>query len=52
MEGLERHVPHDLEPTNLGALALRQIIDELFAENDRQVARICNEGMDDGTTSD
>ena len=47
MERQEACIPHDLEPTNLGALALRHIIDELFAESDRQVARICNEHMGD-----
>lgn len=47
MEGLERHVPHDLEPTSLGALALQKFIDELFAQSDREVARIFNEHMGD-----
>ncbi len=47
MEGLKRHVPHDLEPTSLGALALQKFIDELFAESDREVARIFNEHMGD-----
>lgn len=47
MERLESHLPHDLEPTSLGALALQKVIDELFAESDRQVARIFNEHMGD-----
>lgn len=45
MERSELCIPHDLEPRNLGALALRHVIDELFAESDREVARIFNEHM-------
>jgi len=40
------HLSHDVEPTP-DVIELRQQLDELFAESDRQVARICNEHMGD-----
>lgn len=45
MEGVE-HLPHDADPTTPDRLALRQIVDELFAESDRQVARILFQYME------
>lgn len=39
MEGVE-HLPHDADPTTPDVIERRRIIDGLFAESDRQIARI------------
>lgn len=53
MEGFERHLTHDLEP-NQSRLELQKLIDEMFAEHDRQVFLILAKYLrqDDGTTSE
>lgn len=40
MEGFERHLPHDLEPSTPTQLELQRQLDEMFAEHDRQVVLI------------
>lgn len=39
--------PHDLDTQGLGALALREIIDEIFATSDAEVFRILTKHMED-----
>lgn len=48
MEGLERHLPHDLEPTDVGRLALRAWIDATIAETDRGVFYWLNKIIEQG----
>lgn len=42
MEALERHLPHDLEPRDLGYIALRNLIDVMFETSDDEVREILN----------
>ncbi len=44
--------PHDLENPGLGALALRAIIDEIFATSDAEVFRILTKHMEDEDARD
>lgn len=50
----ERHLSHDMEPTELGYVALRNLVDGMFERSDREVSRILSRfiGDDSERTSD
>ena len=52
MERFEACIPHDLEPTDVGRIALRAWIDATIAETDRGVFYWSNKIIEEGHVGD